>query len=261
MAIEVTCPGCQKRFKVSDQFAGKKGPCPQCKTVITIPEKGPEVIIHAPDTEGPKDSSGRPVLRPLRRKETKLTGALIGGIVGGILAAVVGAAVVRIAFPVGQDGPSVGRQIVLALGALVLGPPLVLGGYAFLRDQELEPHRGRSLWLRVGICTAVYAIIWGAYAFVPPAMNIDLEAWVLLLIVPFMVVVGALTAYAALDLTIGSAAMHYGLYLIATIVLCLVAGVQLFEMTTPSRVPPRKRNPRAASVIVLPMQQVVVAVR
>ena len=60
MAIDVLCPGCQKKFRVSDQFAGKKGPCPQCKTIITIPAKGPEVIIHAPETEGPKGSDGRP---------------------------------------------------------------------------------------------------------------------------------------------------------------------------------------------------------
>ena len=34
---------------------------------------------------------------------------------------------------------------VLASGAVLLGPPLVLAGYGLLRDQELEPHRGMSL--------------------------------------------------------------------------------------------------------------------
>ena len=38
------------------------------------------------------------------------------------------------------------------LGALVLAPPLVLAGYTFLRDDELEPYRGRELGLRVAAC-------------------------------------------------------------------------------------------------------------
>ncbi|MEC8508925.1 MAG: MJ0042-type zinc finger domain-containing protein, partial [Planctomycetota bacterium] len=34
MSIRVTCPGCHARFNVSDQFAGKSGPCPKCKKTI-----------------------------------------------------------------------------------------------------------------------------------------------------------------------------------------------------------------------------------
>ena len=49
MAILVVCPGCKKSFNVDDKFAGKTGPCPNCKTKITIPEKKAEVKIHAPD--------------------------------------------------------------------------------------------------------------------------------------------------------------------------------------------------------------------
>ena len=43
MAITIVCPGCHKRFSVSDNFAGQSGPCPKCKTVIKIPEKSTEV--------------------------------------------------------------------------------------------------------------------------------------------------------------------------------------------------------------------------
>ena len=30
MAITVTCPGCHKKFVVSEKFAGKSGPCKYC---------------------------------------------------------------------------------------------------------------------------------------------------------------------------------------------------------------------------------------
>ncbi len=46
MPINVICPGCHARFKVGDQFAGKTGPCPKCKTQIPIPALGYEVVFH-----------------------------------------------------------------------------------------------------------------------------------------------------------------------------------------------------------------------
>ena len=73
MPIQVTCPGCLKRFTVNDKFAGKSGPCPSCRKVIKIPDKSEEVVIHAPEQSGPKDSTGKSVLKPLRRKEVKLS--------------------------------------------------------------------------------------------------------------------------------------------------------------------------------------------
>ena len=37
MAIEFTCPTCQKVLKLRDEAAGKTGKCPFCKSVITVP--------------------------------------------------------------------------------------------------------------------------------------------------------------------------------------------------------------------------------
>ncbi len=90
MAIQIICPGCHKRFKVSDKFAGKTGPCPQCKTSIKIPLKSEEVVVHAPEEFGPKGDSGEAVLKPIARQETRLTAPMIAGIVGGILLVPVG---------------------------------------------------------------------------------------------------------------------------------------------------------------------------
>ncbi|HTN73816.1 MAG TPA: hypothetical protein VL096_01165 [Pirellulaceae bacterium] len=232
MAIDVTCPGCQKSFKVSDQFAGKKGPCPSCKTVISIPalsEKKPEVVIHAPESQGPKDSKGRPVLKPLSRKETKATPILIGTIAGGILVPLIVAVILRLAFPA-HNIP----WIVRALSLIILAPPLVFGGYAILREQEMEPYRGKALLLRSAICSAVFVLLWGLFAWLPIYIGLVEGDELLALpqiafIVPLMVVVGGLAAFASLDLSYGTGVLHYALYLVATVLLALIAGVPLWS--------------------------------
>ena len=73
MPIQVTCPKCFKRFQVSEKFAGKTGPCPNCKSQIKVPEASEEVVIHAPEDDAPKDRSGQSVLKPLKREETDVT--------------------------------------------------------------------------------------------------------------------------------------------------------------------------------------------
>ncbi len=73
MPISVVCPGCKARFSVSEKFAGKKGPCPKCKTVVTVPDApAAEVKIHVPEeyASGGKDSKGRAVGKPIPRSET-----------------------------------------------------------------------------------------------------------------------------------------------------------------------------------------------
>jgi hypothetical protein len=221
MPIDVLCPGCKSRFKVSEKFAGKKGPCPKCKTVITIPAVTEEVVVHAPQEFGPKNAAGVGVLKPITRKETKMSPLVIVGIVSGIITVLVVAAVLR---SLGQVSPWV-----LGLCALVLGPTVALAGYTFLRDDELEPYRGLSLIVRVLICGALYAALWGAYAWLPGlAFNLErLELFHLLLIVPPLFAAGAFVATYSLDLEFTDAMIHYAMYVLVTVVLCLIVGVQL----------------------------------
>ncbi len=55
---------------------------------------------------------------------------------------------------------------VRASGLLVISPVLVLAAYTFLRDDELEPYRGRELYIRITTCAAVYLILWAGLAYV-----------------------------------------------------------------------------------------------
>jgi hypothetical protein len=225
MAISVVCPGCKKRFSVSEQFAGKKGPCPKCKATITIPEKAEEVVVHAPATSGPKGVTGRPVLQPIFREEMKLSPVVAAGIGAGVLVVFIIALVLRF----GVEDKESFSTLLLAAGAILLAPPLVFGGYSFLRNDELEPYRGQSLWIRVGICALVYAGLWIVLPGTKFTLTLDsLEIFHLVFIVPLMFAAGAGTAFACLDLDFGNGAFHYGLYLVITVLLRLTIGLAPF---------------------------------
>ena len=224
MPITIVCPGCKKRFSVNEKFAGKKGPCPKCKTVIEIPTVvDEEVVIHAPEAAGPKDSKGRSILKPILREET--TVSTLGAVAFGVVIVVV----LGIAFGLRvYDGEI--PMYIKVLGAMSLAPPLVVGGYAFLRDAELEPYRGKELWIRVLACSAVYAILWGIFAYIPFALGMTegfTPTQLAIVTVPF-VLVGAFGAFASFDLEYLNGIMHYGLYLVVTVLMRVVAGLDAF---------------------------------
>ena len=45
MAIPLECPTCASKFRVDDQFAGKRGRCPKCKVIIPIPNLNEEADL------------------------------------------------------------------------------------------------------------------------------------------------------------------------------------------------------------------------
>ena len=224
MPIQIICPGCHKRFKVSEQYAGKQGPCPNCKAQISIPLPSEEVVVHAPENfdTGGRDTEGKLVLKPIERSETKLSMVSIVGIVAAIVAVLAIAWLLRSQYAGGEVPAAV-----LAMGAILLAPPLVLAGYAFLRDDELEPYRGGSLWIRAAICSVVYAALWGIYAIVSGYLFGEhaFELWEIAVVVPPILVIGAVAALASLELDFGSGFFHYGLYVLATVLLRMMVGM------------------------------------
>jgi hypothetical protein len=226
MAIQVSCPGCKKTFNVDDKFAGKTGPCPHCKAKITVPEKKPEVKVHAPEDFGPaKGVTGKSVLKPIERKQTRITPAIAGAIGGGIVAAIVYAIIVRMV-PVKPE-TEILRYILCGLGLLLVAPPAAVIAYAFLREDELEPYRGLPLWIRATICGAVYALLWGGFAYVRVSLfggdTIPTPMW--LVIVPPFFIVGGMAGKFSLDLETANGFFHYAFYVVVTFLLGLIAGV------------------------------------
>ncbi len=225
MPIQVTCPGCLKRFKVADKFAGQKGPCPNCKQTITIPKKEDEVVIHAPDHSeaGAIGAGGRHALKTYRWKDTKFQPLVFTGVAGAVLVALLAALVVR-----SQGNPETWLK---ALAAIVLGPPLAWAGYTFLRDAELEGYQGVPVILRSVACGLAYALLWGVFVFLgyrffgTDAMTKGLEIWQMVVLLVPVFAGGTLAAFASFDLDPGSAFFHCAMYFAVTVILRLVAAL------------------------------------
>ncbi len=251
MPIQVTCPSCLKRFQVSDKFAGKSGPCPNCKKTLRVPDKSEEVVIHAPEEDGPKDSTGKTIVTPILREEVDVTkkGLMITG--GVVLAVLVISIVVRFVFP---DGVPIWLRI---LGILALAPPLVATGYSFVREQELEPYRGEELRNRVLVLSGVFVILWLIYAFLPAyVMEYDSASnmsWMVFGITfCVMLGIGAFASAAAFELEFFNGLAHAGLYLLGVVIIAAIAGVSLAGVEMEDRNRARSREPKPAASVVEP---------
>ncbi len=231
MPISIICPGCKKRFSVSEKFAGQKGPCPNCKTVIQIPDKAEEVVIHAPEVVGPKDSKGTGVIKPILREETRFNPKIAVGIGVAVILVFVAAWMIGASYPsAAKGGPHDPPLFWKAIAALALGPPLAFSAYSFLRNDEFEPYRGQELWIRVAACGVVYAILWGVFGFLPTwlDMKTGFEVFQLMYVAPPFVAAGAFAAYVSFELELMMCVLHYGLYLIVTVLLRVTAGMNAF---------------------------------
>lgn len=221
MAIPVTCPSCLKRFSVSDKFAGKSGPCPNCQKTIKIPDKAEEVVIHAPEDAAPKDSKGKSILKPIRRQEVNLSlPVILAASLGTLL-------VIGLALGFGLTGGA--PTILLSVSALLLALPLVYVGYWFLHDDELAGYSGRELLIRCGICAVVFAATWAIYAFIPSYLNDDAEVsgMQIVILLPAMIGLGMAAAVLALELEILQGVLLYAFYLGITFLLAWLADAPL----------------------------------
>ena len=233
MPIQVTCQKCHKRFNVSDQFAGKTGPCPNCKATIRVPDKSDEVVIEAPEAYGPQDAEGKAVLKPIEREEVEANPVWIVGIVGSVIVAVIGALALRFLYPQSETAIHVDPPMlwwILAAGSFLLAPPLVYAGYWFLRNDELEPHKGRELAVRVLICATLYATLWGLYALMKHYLfpNSSPEMFHFAVIGPVFIGIGGVVGLATMELDFGTGAMHYVFYLLVTVLFCFLVGVPAY---------------------------------
>jgi cation transport ATPase len=224
MPINVTCPGCMKRFSVAEKFAGQTGPCPNCKKKITIPKLEDQVIIHSAEHSeaGAVGAGGRHVLKTYKRKDTKFQPLLFTAVASFVLVALLIALVLR----GGQH-----ETWINAVAAVLLGPPLAWAGYTFLRDAELEAYHGVSLAIRAAACGLVFALLWGIFWFLGErffgavAFSKGLEIWQMVVLIVPVFAAGTLAAYASFDLDPGSAFFNCAMYFAVTVMLRLVAGM------------------------------------
>jgi hypothetical protein len=219
MAIAVLCPGCQSRFSVSDQFAGRTGPCPKCKKPITIPAVTAEAVtIHEPDAPVTTSAgTGRAPTAPIRRIEKPISGLVGGSIAAGVVAVMAGA------WLLGMLWKPAPPPWLLLVGAFLIAVPSVMLGYVAVRNRELEPFRGTPLLLRSLACALVYAGLWWVKGLLPPEATAEMWQWMYL--GPMFVVSGALAALVTLELDWGTAVGHFSLYAMFTALLRWLIGL------------------------------------
>lgn len=220
MPIPVICPGCKSRFAVSDQFAGRTGPCPKCKQPIKIPEVAVKAVtIHEPEAPvAATGGSGRPPTAPIKRTDKPIPALRFVAVAA---AAIVTMAAAWLAGTMaGAGGPP---PAMLLATAFLVAVPCVMLGYAAVRDRELEPYRGTTLLARSLVCAAIYAGLWGVKGLLPPEATAEMWQW--LYLGPMFVVSGSIAALATLDLDWGSAVAHYSLYAMFTALLRWLAGL------------------------------------
>ena len=216
MAIDVTCPGCFKRFQVSDRYAGMKGPCPSCNAIINIPRD--KLKIAEPDEfeSGGKTIKGRAVLKPIDRKV-----AVIGGQEWGIMAlCVVG--MFGLAMLIGHFHTDIGKwpvRVLAFLGTIGVAFGTVIFGYILLRSgDELEYYEGPDLYQRAGFCAAAYTLLWVLFEMVVSYVGAQGSIVFWIYLTPF-IVLGVIAAAALFDLDFSMATAHYFLFFFAIVVL------------------------------------------
>jgi hypothetical protein len=221
MAIQITCPGCLKRFKVSEKFAGQKGPCPACKTVIQIPKKGEEVVIHGGEEfdHAGRDTQGKVIGKPILREQTDFDATVAGAVGAGSLVTVIVAAIL------GYNGVFQDSMLLCTIGLLAISPPLAVGGYKFLSNsEELRPYRGKWLWIRAGICALVYVVLWGIFGYAAENFLTG-EIWEWILLVAPILVAGGFVGLICFDFDFASGFLHYSFYVVVTIILRWLVGL------------------------------------
>lgn len=216
MAIIVTCPGCRKSFSVKDEFAGRTGPCPNCKTIITIPKLDQKVKLHGGEafSTGGRNAQGTLVLKPIKRRQNKLTLQTAGIGVGALLALFVLTWLLGLVLP--------GSWILALVELICVTPALVFGGYYFLRDAEaLKDLEGKDLYMRIGICSLVYVLLWVGFVLLSSFATSAFGStpWVWLMVGTPFALAGAWVSTALLELEFGDGAVHIAVFLMITALL------------------------------------------
>ena len=185
MAIIVVCHGCRKSFQVSDKFAGKSGPCPNCKEILRVPMPDEQVQVHVPKefASGGRESHGKLDLKPITRTDAKLQPLATTIIVAVSLA--------TSSWHGPVEGPHV-RHFLVFRGQLAGDlAPLVMAAYAVLRNDEVGAvSRLAAVSFARQSVRSRMSLLWGLFSLLASRGVISGDVWVWVFVAPPFVVVG-----------------------------------------------------------------------
>ena len=167
MSLHVICPGCLKGFQVGVRFAGMKGPCPKCGTIIEIPKES--VKIRGADDTRPEQGKKRNPIHVIPRFDLEFDSVRARYSVLGVLG------ILLLTFLLGcLPMNDILRSFLGTFGLCLITFPLVLFGYQTLRDREqMFAFTGKELFFRAGIVAAGYVILWVIFEYYLVAAKAD----------------------------------------------------------------------------------------
>ena len=221
MAIDVICTGCHKRFQVSDEFAGRKGPCPGCKTVIEIPKLEDIVVVHERETT----KTGAPTkLNSIRRHGTTVSKLEIIISLAAVTLGLTTAFIGRFTISGASSSPGI---LIWGIAGSMLGIGTSLLGYIVLRNSELEIVNDRKTILKASGIGILYAVLWRLQIIITDSA-LTMEDGIIL---PGVIVLAlALTAIASflpmvlLEFEFAQGLVHTSLFIAALVAYSLILG-------------------------------------
>ena len=225
MPLHVICPGCLKRFQVSERFAGKQGPCPNCAAIISIPKEAVS-ILETDGTESNNDEEQRVISPPLTRIDMEFDPVQAKRYMLGVLG------VLLLAFLLGCIPMyAVFRSLLGLLGLCLVAFPMVLFGYHFLRDREqIFAFTGEELYRRTGTVAAGYVILWFGFEYCLAAIQADLV--VACFYFSAFAVLATLLCHPLLQMNTSDAFLHYGIFAFSVVFLRFLIGLGWFWTLT-----------------------------
>ncbi len=219
MAINVICPGCMKRFQVSDRFAGQKGPCPSCNTIINIPKAA--IKIHGAEEfeAGGRSATGKLLLKPLARvvedfHPLKAAFAVVGTLLVLLLTVAIGF------FSISTTT----LNIIGLIGLLCVSFPICLFCYQILRNrEELFVMTGMDLHKMIALTAGIYVVLW--FSLEALLWYTDTSGWPVLIWFLPMLFFGMLAAHVVLDIDLGNAFLHCLVFSLAVVILRGLVGL------------------------------------
>jgi hypothetical protein len=122
---------------------------------------------------------------------------------------------------------------ILVGAAIALAYPLTSIGYTFFKDDELGGYIGKERWIRLGTCAVVFAGAWGVYTLLAYYFGnrtlADIEPIQMAIFLAIMFGLGVAVSVGACELEIGQSFLHYSIYFVVTLVLAIIAGVELAQ--------------------------------
>ena len=220
MAIDVICPGCHKRFQVSDQFAGQKGPCPGCKTIIQIPKLEDVVVVHERETT----SSGAPAkLNSIRRQHTTAGKSELLCASGALLAGLLSTILVRF---LSETEPNPGFFTTLLIGSL-LGSSTSLLGNIVLRGQDNGSNYGRKTIVRACLVGVIYTVIWRMLVLISDGLLVEDGSVILPAVIILAIALTAISTFLPMfvfDFEYQQGLVHVALFISSLAIYSLVLG-------------------------------------